>query len=435
MYFINIYYILKPLILLKNLVIYILIINLLSTCSNPQKMPQLETGGKQPMPVFEWVDKDTGHKVIRLTRSGVDNRSFYFHNNPFIPAENDEGDLMVFYGSEQERKSDNWYKGQDIKQLFTINLKTLEVKQLTQHTASIFGEIVGKKRREIFYQSKDTVFAVNVDNAQSRVIFVFPDSLTYAGITTLNADENLLAGVYSVPEKDSILKNNPRKGDFFQLIYEAKLPHTLFTLNIDNQQISKVYSDTAWLNHVQFSPTDPDILMFCHEGPWHFVDRIWSMNIKEELPMLMHKRTMNREIAGHEFFSRDGKTIWFDLQMPRGETFYLAGADVQSGEEIKHAITRDEWSIHFNISPDQSIFAGDGGDASQVARAKDGMWLYLFKVNGDSLQSEKLVNMKNHDYDLEPNVHFSPNGEWIIFRANFEGSSQIYAVEIKKTSI
>ena len=29
--------------------------------------------------------------------------------------------------------------------------------------------------------------------------------------------------------------------------------------------------------------------------------------------------------------------------------------------------------------------------------------------------------MKHHDYKLEPNVHFSPDGKWIIFRANFEG--------------
>ena len=28
-----------------------------------------------------------------------------------------------------------------------------------------------------------------------------------------------------------------------------------------------------WLNHLQFSPTDPTLLMFCHEGPWHKVDR------------------------------------------------------------------------------------------------------------------------------------------------------------------
>ena len=71
---------------------------------------------------------------------------------------------------------------------------------------------------------------------------------------------------------------------------------------------------------------------------------------------------MDMEIAGHEWFSPDGKTIWFDLQMPRGAIFFVAGADVETGKEKRYSITRDEWSIHFSLSPDQKIFCGDGGD-------------------------------------------------------------------------
>ena len=104
--------------------------------------------------------------------------------------------------------------------------------------------------------------------------------------------------------------------------------------------------------------------------------------------------------------------------------------DVKTGEEKKYAMTRNEWSIHFNISPDQKLFAGDGGDPGQVAKAKDGQWIYLFTPSGDSLQSKKLVNMKHHNYKLEPNVHFRPDGKWIIFRANFEGHTDVYAVKI-----
>src|SRR5207248_5089840 len=142
---------------------------------------------------------------------------------------------------------------------------------------------------------------------------------------------------------------------------------------------------------------------------------------------------VEREIAGHEFFSRDGKIIWYDLQIPRGVTFHLAGADVKTGKATRYQMTRDEWSIHFNISSDQKLFAGDGADPSQVAKAQDGMWIYLFHPEGDRLKSERLVNMKHDDYRLEPNVHFSPDGKWVIFRANFEGESQVYAVEVERS--
>lgn len=40
--------------------------------------------------------------------------------------------------------------------------------------------------------------------------------------------------------------------------------------------------------------------------------------------------------------------------------------------------------------------------------------------------------MKHHRYSLEPKVHFSPDEKQVIFRANFEGTTNVYAVEIEK---
>jgi oligogalacturonide lyase len=47
-------------------------------------------------------------------------------------------------------------------------------------------------------------------------------------------------------------------------------------------------------------------------------------------------------------------------------------------------------------------------------------------------QSERLVNMNKHDYRLEPNVTFSPDMKWIVFRSNMLGPVHVYAVEIAK---
>jgi inosine-uridine nucleoside N-ribohydrolase len=142
---------------------------------------------------------------------------------------------------------------------------------------------------------------------------------------------------------------------------------------------------------------------------------------------------VEREIAGHEFWSPDGKRVWFDLQIPRGETFFLAGADAETGEEVRYALTRDQWSVHYNISPDGSLFCGDGGSEDSVAGAKDGKWIYLFRPDSDRLRAERLCSLATHDYDLEPNVHFTPDARWVVFRANMHGPSQVYAVEIQRS--
>ncbi|MFI1743301.1 oligogalacturonate lyase family protein [Thalassobellus sediminis] len=386
---------------------------------NQEQIPVMKTGKASSLAKV-WIDSETGHKVEKLVDRVGDNRSFYFHNNPFLPTEDNKGWLMIFYGSTKTGK-----------QLFSFNLETKEITQITHKKGNKKGEIVGDKTRKVYYRMRDSIFATHIDTHKTEFIYKFPEDMV-GSIATLNADETLLGGVLSSKEEQEIFRKNPEKRNFFDKIYEAKLKRTLVTINVSNGKLTQLFDEHAWLNHEQFSPTDPNLFMYCHEGPWHKVDRIWNIDITTKERNLIHKRTVHREIAGHEFFSPDGKTIWFDLQIPRGETFYLAGKHLDTGKETRYVLKRNEWSIHYNVSPDLKTFAGDGGDEGQVAHAKDGQWIYHFVPKGDSLISTKLVNMKNHNYHLEPNVHFSPDGKQIIFRANFEGKSQIYAVDIQK---
>ena len=390
----------------------------------------METGG-QKMP-DEWIDKSTGHQIIRLTRMEGSNYSFYFHNNPFI------GNKMVFYNTSPQKQEEQAAKVEISnisakgRQIYWVDLKTLKIEQLSNHKTAMSGEIVSAKTKEVFFQVKDSVFSVNVDTKKETLVYVFPDDFK-GSITAVNADGTLLGGAKSSDEEKELFKKYPNKSSYFNIIYEAKLPRTLFTINTKTKQLDKVHSDTAWLNHVQFSATDPNLLMFCHEGPWHKVNRIWTIDVRTKKITQIHKRIMDMEIAGHEWSSADGKIIWYDLQQPRSTTFFIEGHNVKTGEKTKYELQRDEWSIHFNSTKDDKLFCGDGGDPGQVARAKDGMWVYLFTPSGDKFISEKLVNMKNHKYSLEPNVHFSPDEKWVIFRANFEGETNVYAVEIKKS--
>ncbi|MGH9799884.1 MAG: TolB family protein, partial [Blastocatellia bacterium] len=167
-------------------------------------------------------------------------------------------------------------------------------------------------------------------------------------------------------------------------------------------------------------------------GPWHKVDRIWTIRTDGSQKQLMHKRTMDMEIAGHEFFSADGKTVWFDLQTPKREVFWLAGVEIASGKQTRHKVAREHWSVHFNIAPNGKLFAGDGGGPSSVAAPGNGQWIYLFTPQKGELKVEKLVNLSKHDYRLEPNVTFTPDMKWIVFRSNMHGSTQVYAVEVAK---
>jgi oligogalacturonide lyase len=412
----------------------------------------------------EWIDADTGHRVIRLSREDG-TQSLYFNQNAYTA---DGRKLIVTTAGGG---------------IATINLATREVKPLVAGPVSVL--VAGHKTGDVYYtrrvpggQSGATVYATNVDTGATREVVKLPPG---RNVASLNADETLLLGTYVDGAAPSTAAANlpardPRFGqpdytatgpDGKPMTYadakdlrlhntlmatRAGAPRVLFTVNTKTGELKDIFREHEWLGHLQFSPTDPHLIMFCHEGTWHEVDRIWTIHSDGSGLTKIHTRTMNMEIAGHEFFSSDGATIWYDLQTPRGQDFWLAGYKVATGKRTWYHLQRNEWSVHFNVSADGTLFAGDGGDSEMVARAPDGKWIYLFRpervpdvagikaANAENLidigffKAERLVNISKHDYRLEPNVTFSPDMKWVVFRSNMLGPVHVFAVEIARSA-
>lgn len=400
----------------------------------------------------EWIDPDTGHRIVQLSQE-PGSESLYFNLNPFTP----DGKKMVISSPTG---------------ISLINLETHAVEKIASGRLHII--MVGHKTGQIYYVTAKTeggktnrvVYSVDPNTKATREIMKLPRGMDVA---TVNCDESLLGGTITErtdwgtndffggggPNRLTDIRNQEKqreqKGEMMEQRLAKHYPMELFFYNINTGKMKKVNRCTDWLNHLQFSPSDPNLLMFCHEGPWHKVDRIWTIRTDGSHPQLIHQRTMMMEIAGHEFFSGDGKTIWYDLQTPRGEDFWVAGYHVETGKRTWYHLQRDEWSVHFNVSPDNQLFCGDGGDDRMVAHARNGKWLYLFRpdliwddsdgkidtkklIQTGVFSSEKLVNMSKHNYALEPNAMFSPDMKWLIFRSNMSGTNQAYAVELQKAS-
>lgn len=388
-------------------------------------------------PATEWIDPDTGHRIVQLSRE-PGSQSLYFNLNAFTP----DGQRMVITTPTG---------------ISAINLKTRAIKKIVDGSVRIIQ--VGQKTGQVYYLRDGMVYATDPDTKTTREIARLPPG---GSISTVNADETLLAGAItgqsgSATNEETIDAATNRstaglhagKARKIQERFDQHLPMDLFFLNIRTGKIDKYDHCNDWLNHLVFSPTDPSLLMFCHEGPWHKVDRIWTIRTNGTQLTNIHKRAMAMEIAGHEFWNADGETVWYDLQTPRGEDFWVASYNVSTGARTRYHLQRDEWSVHYNVSPDGKLFCGDGGGPGMVAHAENDKWIYLFhpqlvpdttgtNIDGAGLirpgvfKAERLVNMSKHDYALEPNARFSPDGKWVIFRSNMSGKSQVYAVEVKK---
>ena len=406
-------------------------------------------------PPTDWIDPDTGHRVIRIS-SEPGSQTLYFHDNAYSP----EGDRYVFSSP----------SGIMLLDLTTLG-KQPPRPELVVPAAG--GAYMARRSRELYFTRGGVrgggarggppgreVFAYDYDTRQTRKV-------PYATRTLINADESMTVGTIAAEDptgrtpkpaprepRAQLARMFPGKS-LDQLTPEQRYAVTkedgLARRALNPESMAFVFTslktgtaDTVgyqygWLNHMQFNPKDPTLLLYCHEGTWHEVDRIWTIRTDGSEMTLRHKRTMDMEIAGHEFWSYDGNRIWFDLQTPRSEVFWIAGVDLRTGKETRYPVERDAWSVHYNVSRDDSMFMGDGGDPTQVAFAKDGMWINLFRVQRDgTLQREKLVNMAKHNYvtgrgGVEPNGSITPDKRWVIFTGNFHGQRHVYAVETDRS--
>jgi oligogalacturonide lyase len=470
-----------------------------------------ETGAVPPK---TWVDKDTGHRVWRVTDE-PNSGAFYFNVNAYTP----DGKQMVYTAPDGIR---------------VLDLATMTTKILVPNPSPPppsadapavgrggrgFGGgartiVVGHKTNSIFFTKMDpttrvsAVYKADTNTGEVRKLIDLPPRVS---ISSVNADETLGVGTYNAADCPGGNPNAPHaflpaqagggfggrgggargggtvqplpgspatagvataaanptlgganvqsddKGQMMERRLAARIPVVMFTIRLEpgpNGQkagyIHPLFHSTDWIGHMLFSPTDPNVIMYCHEGMWQKVDRIWLIHTDGTHNQLIHKRTMVMEIAGHEFWGLDGKTIWYDWQYPKGEDFFVASYNLETHKRIAYHLQRNEWSIHFNLTQDLDMFCGDGGDSGQVAQAPDGEWIELFHpqmiggtegaLNGPNFfqpgvfHAEHLVNMAHQNYRAEPNPRFTPDKKYVLFTSNMFGRSYVFAAEVAKAT-
>src|SRR4051812_22894470 len=135
----------------------------------------------------EWIDADTGHRVIRLSREDG-TQSLYFNQNAYTA----DGKKLIVTTA-----------GGGIA---TITLATREVKPLVAGPVSVL--VAGHKTGDVYYTKRlgggagaaggrnsaaAVVYATNVDTGATREIVKLPPGRS---VSSLNGDESLLLGTY-----------------------------------------------------------------------------------------------------------------------------------------------------------------------------------------------------------------------------------------------
>src|ERR1035437_6982409 len=447
-----------------------------------------QTKPGDPMPPRSWVDKDTGHRVWRLSDE-PNSGAFYFNINGYTP----DNKQMIYSAPGGIHVLDLATRA---TKLLVANPKQPDGTPASGRDPGVVHILVaGHKTNSVFYTTTDAnhiiaVYKADTNTGAIRKLAVVPHlpNTSSWSVVSVNADETLIAGTYvegddagkqygsNLPARPAVAAPGaagnpahrvgsatqapnyqpPNKSAMMVARLAARLPLVLFTLRLEpgpngarRAARKPLLHSTDWVNHLLFSPTDPSLLMYCHEGIWQDVDRVWMIHTDGTHNTLIHKRTMYMEIWGHEFWGPDGETIWYQWAYPRNaDSNFVAGYNVKTGQRFAYHTGRDDGSIHVNVTKDLSLFTGDGTFSGQGPTARDSAWIELFHpqlIKGDSLavnspdfwqpgifHTEHLVSMSHHNYHEEPNVRFTPDNKMVIFTGNMFGPSYVFAVEVEK---
>lgn len=403
---------------LSHLPVLIALIGLSLTTAFCDDPPAVET---QPLP-NEFTDAATGHRVLRLSRLPGASENQYFNQNAYTA----QGDFTIITNIDP--------KG--VRRIYSVNLKTLELRKLTdQDTSHWYMPEVAPKTRKVYYMRADgALCGTHLDTLETTVVAKLPPAWRQGKGLTINADETLLAGCVAIGEWE-IIKKYPDKQKMVTAVHEAKLHNILYTVSIATGEIKILReSNTIWYDHPRFSPTDPALLMFCHEGPWEAVNRIWTIRTDGSDERLAVKRAFPNEAIGHEFWGPDGKMLWYDShRFPERVENYIAGVDIATEKTTRYRIPGALWCIHYNLSPDRTFFVGDGWRRpGGGVENEENDWIYKLTPSGESLIAEKLFCLTKQNFKLEPNVSVTPDNQWVVFQSNISGNSQVYAVEVQR---
>ncbi len=361
-----------------------------------------------------YKDSITGIEVTRLTDDYGNTIHPYFTQNLMTP--NSETLLVV-----SDRTG--WW------QLYRLDIPDSELTQLTED-ASIAPHCpcLDGKHNIAYYWDGSFLKAVDLEDYETRVIYSVPEGFK-PGILSITPDGRYLAFAYVEKIPLSTLRGRAYSA-FIEYMY-LRPRSVIMRIDLKKEEAQAVWGEVAWISHVNISPVNPDIILFCHEGPWHLVQRMWIVkaNTHEIWPLVPQKRYLER--AGHEFFTNDGIVVaqFSRRSSPSSSDWVYYDLFVKpDGSDLRMYKYPSRPPAHIKTNSNASLAVGDRGYISP--NFKEGSsFISLIKYNKEGTVSLKLLCRHDTSWLTQrshPHPIFTPNDEYVIFTSDKGGRCNIY---------
>lgn len=379
-------------------------------------------GDKIQLNFQDFIDKETGVRVTRLTPVDVTCHRNYFYQKCFT----NDGNKLLFGG---------WFDND--WNCYLLDLKTQEATQLTAGSGdNTFGCFLSPDDKYLYYvKNERQLKRVKLDTQEEETIYTVPELWKGYGTWVANSACTKLVGI-EMFDADYIPLTDWTK---FAEQYYKQPRSRLICIDIASGKADVLLDEKCWMGHPIYRPFDDHTVAFCHEGPHDLVDaRMWLIN-EDGSNKRKVKAHAEGEACTHEFWVPDGsKMIYVSFVKGHNERWIRAADPVTL--EDKEIMTMPHCS-HLMSNYSGTLLVGDGCntpvDVSDTGahKVENDPFIYVFDVAAKTCKPVVSHNSswkvyRNNRQVTHPHPSFTPDDKRVLFTSDFEGEPALYLADL-----
>jgi len=369
-------------------------------------------------PVHRHVDAASGREITQLTDYRGHSFQFYFTH----PCWLDSGAFLFTSDRANHRDLFRRDPGGSVSQLTDSSRKPIRAACLSPET------------EKVYFWSGIQLCELNLGTLTSRVLCEVPKPMRGERPSVAAGGQALYVQLYEAHPADLTTRYGPPTDGGSRSRFDRQPLSQIVRIELDSGDVEVLHEDHRYISHVNASPTRPNLVTFCHEGPWELVDqRIWCVdtNTKSVTPI----RPQNGEFSVvAEHWLSDGERIGFrSHKRSAGDTRfgYIRYDNVEHVEAELGAYSR-----HFH-SHDGSLVVGDGSPIYPLPSvAKPSVtWPYilLYPWEGDRYGDPRILAEHGSSFNGDHahcHPRFTLDGQQVMYTSDTSGYANIYLVDV-----
>jgi oligogalacturonide lyase len=368
--------------------------------------------------IKEYKDPKTGARVRRLTGDGSSNVHPYFTSWSFV---GDNADHAVF--ASNRSGAYQWH---------LLEIPTGRLVQLTAGGRLSPNMACVARDGRLFYFDGPVLHSVRTDTLEDRELYRVPAGFKPA-LPTCSADGNYVAFAYC---QETALSTET--GRIYATMHERyyQHPHSV-VMRIDTRSGAAVaaWGEPTWISHTLIHPTQPNLILFCHEGGGTCVDqRMWMVNLEDVQMRKAAPLYPQRpgESCVHEYFTQQGD-VGFQYSLDRAGHREEYNAFIRpDGTWIRQYLFPGQRPGHIQSNSDNTLVVGDR--AYLNANDKEGgQYLGLMTHANGRVQVRRLAWHGTSWLTQNSHGHpsFSPDDRWVVYNSDVEKSDNVYVADVQ----